>query len=221
MPHRKPLLTIPCGPNVVVGGGYSNYLLRSFDESQPGGISWAFLDLDSGRRPSPPPEVVKNSPHGEPSPELLAWAEREGVDLITVKTKLPGGEKPAYAFQPLGMKVWRIDNARFDNLQNELCHGDKNNLGKPWTGLIAQIDEKSGKFDDSLTASYLFITKEGICGALQLQSPLSREPVPGTRAPQSGGWRYQFIYELDRQEIFTPSGDAPLQRQSQRQIASR
>ena len=125
----------------------------------------------------------------------MAWAEQEGVDLITVKTKLPGSEKPVYAFKPLGMKVWRIDNARFDNLQNELSYGEKGKLGEPWNGLIAQVDEKTGKFDDTLTASYLFITKEGICGAIQIQSPLSRKPVPGMPAPRTGGWHYKFIYE--------------------------
>ena len=140
---------------------------RRSNEPQPGGISRAFLDLDSGRHPSPPQELIKGSFNGEPSKDLLAWAEQEGVDLITVKTKLAGSEKPVYAFKPLGMKVWRIDNARFDNLQNELSYGGKGKLGEPWNGLIAQVDEKTGTFDDTLTASYLFITKEGVCGAIR------------------------------------------------------
>jgi beta-lactamase regulating signal transducer with metallopeptidase domain len=191
MPHGKPLLEIPCGPNVAVGGGASNYWIKSFDESP----SQAFLDFDSGRQPSPPKELVENSPGGEPSKELLVWAEQEGVDLITVRTRLPGSDKPVYAFKPVGMKVWRIDNARFDHLQNELCSGDKSDFPDLWHGPIAQIDEKSGKFDDKLTVSFLFITKEGVCGAIQLQSPLSQELVPGMRGPNRGGWHYKFIYE--------------------------
>ena len=181
----------PGGPNVVVGTGMSNYFVESFDESP----SRAFFDLDSGRYPSPPKELIENSRDGEPSKELLAWAEQEGVDLIVVKTKLPGSDRPVYAFQPVGMKVWRIDNARFDRLQNELCYGDKSSFSDVWNGLIAQIDEKSGKFDDKLTASFLFVTKEGICGAIQLQSPLSQEPVHGTPVGHKGGWHYKFIYE--------------------------
>ena len=191
MPHGKPLSEIPCGPNVAVGGGASNYWIKSFDESPLD----AFLDFDSGRHPNPPKELVENSPGGEPSKELLVWAEQEGVDLITVRTRLPGSDKPVYAFKPVGMKVWRIDNACFDHLQDELCSGDRSDFQDRWHGLIAQIDEKSGKFDDKLTISFLCITKEGICGAIQLQSPLSQELVPGMRGPNRGGWHYKFIYE--------------------------
>ena len=160
-----------------------------------GESSQAFLDLDSGRHPSPPEELIKASSNGEPSKDLLTWAEQEGVDLITVKTRLPGSEKPVYAFQPLGMKVWRIDNAVSTIFRTSLLLTRKASSASRGTGLIAQIDEKTGKFDDTLTASYLFITKEGICGAIQLQSPLGREPVPGMPAPRTGGWHYKFIYE--------------------------
>ena len=196
MPHVRPLSKIPCGPNVVVGGGASNHWTRPFDESP----SRAFLDFDTGRLPTPPKELVDNSSRGEPSKELLAWADREGVDLITVKTRLPGSDKPVYAFKPVGMKIWRIDNARFDHLDNELRHGNESDFSNPWQGPIAQIDEKSGKFDDKLTASFLFITKEGICGAIQLQSPLSQEFIPGVPVDDRGGWRYKFIYERSPHE---------------------
>jgi beta-lactamase regulating signal transducer with metallopeptidase domain len=202
-PHPKPASEIPCGPNVVVGGGVSNRLVRSFDESQPGAFLQAFLDLDSGRLPNPPQDLLEISPNGETSKELLAWAEREGVDLITVKTALPGSDRRVYAFLPLGMKVWRIDNDRFDNLQNELCDANKVSLPEPWKGLMAQVDEKTGKFDEKLTVSFLFITKEGTCGALQIQSPISRELRPGMPVGGRGGWHYKFIYERSPEEAAT------------------
>jgi beta-lactamase regulating signal transducer with metallopeptidase domain/protocatechuate 3,4-dioxygenase beta subunit/Leucine-rich repeat (LRR) protein len=197
MPHRKPPFDIPTGSNLAVGSGFANHTIISFDEPQPGGYWRSFRDLDSGRLPIPPQELVKTSINGEPSKELIAWAEREGVDLIVVKTKLPGSDKREYAFAPLGMKVWRIDNGFFDNLQDELNAQGK--IGRPWTGPIAQIDEKTGKYDAAMTASYLFITKEGICGALQLQSPLATEPAPGTPAPRTGGWHYKFISDSREQ----------------------
>jgi hypothetical protein len=195
MPHHNPPVDIPRGPNVAVSGGVSNHLIRSFDESQPGGISRAFLDLDSGRNPSPPQEVITASSNGEPSNELLAWAEREGVDLITVKTKLPGDDKLVYAFKPVGMKVWRIDNDRFNDLQNYLSYGETKDLQKPWNGLMAEVDETTGKFNDKLAVSFLFITKEGTCGAFQIQSPISPTILPGMPAGDHGGWHYRFIYE--------------------------
>ncbi len=191
MPHLQPAMEVPFGSRVVVSGGASNHRVQSFDES-----AWeAFLDFDTGRRPNPPPELAKDAPGGEPSKELLAWAEQEGVDLIVVKVRLPGSKDRVYAFKPVGMKVWRIDNDRFDNLQNELVAGDRKELPTPWIGLVAQLDEKSGKYDDQLTASFLFVTKEGTCGALQIQSPISPTVRPGMPVGNRGGWTYRFIYE--------------------------
>ena len=94
----------PVGPNVVVSEGEMNSTIRSFDEAPADG----FLDLDTGRLPNPPANLLKNSPGHEPSRDLLAWAEREGVDLINIKIKSSDG-KWFYAFKPLGMKVWRIE----------------------------------------------------------------------------------------------------------------
>ena len=199
MPHGKPHAEIPRGPNVVVGVGASNSLLRSFDEPQIGRLSQSFMDIDIGRLPQPSAKLLKNSPYNEPSKELLAWAGQGGVDLIIVKTKLPGSKQPVYAFMPLGMKVWRIENDCYDNLQQELRYGEKSDLGEPWDGLIAQIDKKNGEYDDTLTASYLFITKEGICGAIQIRPPVNSQLPIGMPAP-SGGWQYRFVYENNPKE---------------------
>lgn len=194
MPDQKPPSKIPCGANAIVGGSVSNSRVRSFDESTWG----AFVDLDSGRYPDPPRELLANSPGGEPSKELLVWAEQEGVDLIGVKTRLPGSEEPFYALMPLGMKVWRVENSLFENLQRELRFSDELVLPTAWDGLIAQIDEESGKGDDTSTVSFLFITQEGVCGALQIASPMNREVAHGARVSDEGGYRYRFIYEDDR-----------------------
>ena len=144
----------PVGPNVVVSEGEMNSTIRSFDEAPADG----FLDLDTGRRPNPPANLAKNSPGHEPSRDLLAWAEREDVDLINIKIKSSDG-KWFYAFKPLGMKVWRIENSRFDGIETELRESKQLKLPAAWEGPLAQIDEKSGQYDGKLTASFLFITK--------------------------------------------------------------
>lgn len=181
----------PRGANVTEGDGSSNWLVRSFDESPSDG----FLDLDSGRLPCASKELIKASAGHTPSKGLLAWAKREGVDLITVKIKSPDGTKSHYAFQPVGMKVWRIANSRYDTIVQELRQDKKLELPEPWQGPLAQIDEKSGAYDEKSTASYLFITKEGICGALQIRFPFKRDLARGMLAYSDGGWRYKFIYE--------------------------
>lgn len=193
-PQGNPLSAIPYGSNTIVGEGFLSDLKWSFDEPYPWGLSQAFFDLDSGRRPSPPQELVKRALNGELSQDLLAWAEKESVDLITVKSRLPGSELPVCFFKTLGMKVWRIDNALFDNLQNDLSQSEKGEFGKAWNGPLALVDEETGKFDNTLTVSFLFITKEGVCGAIQIQSPLSQQ-FGSTPPPPGGRWHSKFIYE--------------------------
>ncbi len=173
-PTGKPPAEFPVGPNVTTGGGAINQSIKSFQESPSDG----FLDLDTGRRPRPPDELVKTSTGPEPSPELLAWAEREGVDLINVKVTLPLGDISYYAFKPIGMKVWRIDNDRFENIEKELRQGKKLDLPEAWESPLT-------------LGSFLFITKEGTCGAIQIRSPL------GQGAYTNGGLHYEFIYEDD------------------------
>ncbi|MGO9112544.1 MAG: M56 family metallopeptidase [Thermoguttaceae bacterium] len=181
--HQPRSPRFPCGPNVVVGGGAMNGSIHSFDESPADG----FLDLDTGRLPNPPANLVKNVSGYEPSRELLAWAGQEGVDLITIKIKSSDG-KWFYAFKPLGMTVWRIENSRFDHIERELHESKQLKLPSPWEGPLAQIDEKNGQYDDKLTVSFLFITKEGICGAMQIRSPLVNAGYT------DGGLHYKFVY---------------------------
>ena len=63
MPRQKRLTEIPSGPRVAVSGGISWGPMRSFKENP----RQAFLDLDSGRLPLAPEELVRRSPGGEPS----------------------------------------------------------------------------------------------------------------------------------------------------------
>jgi beta-lactamase regulating signal transducer with metallopeptidase domain len=188
MPGHK-LSAVPVGKNVRVGEESDNTMVQSFDEFP----LMAFMDLDTGRYPMPRDELLRSSAGGEPSKELLAWAEGMGVDLIVVKTKQPDSDKSFCALKPLGMKVWRIDNSLFENLENALRSADKLDL-PPWNGLIAQIDEKTGGYDEKLTVSFVFITKEGICGAIQIRPPFGGMPASGQVASRDqGGWQLRFI----------------------------
>jgi beta-lactamase regulating signal transducer with metallopeptidase domain len=187
---RQPQTDFPCGPKVVVDGVIQGLFIRSFEESP----SQGFVDLDSGRHATPPADLVKSCADHEPSEKLLAWAEKEGVDWIYVAVTPPGG-KPYYAIQPVGMKVWRIGNDRFDNLQKELRESKKLELPSSWEGPLAQVEEKGRQYNEKLTASFLFITREGVCGAVQIRSPMSSPLTPDAFAYTDGGVRYSFIYE--------------------------
>ena len=72
-------------------------LIVSFDDPQVLLRCMACIDLDTGRMPQAPQELVKGSSPGNPSPDLLAWAEKEGVHLIGMKFRPQGSEKSYYA----------------------------------------------------------------------------------------------------------------------------
>ena len=196
-PNQQSRSEFPCGPNVT-GYMLNDAFEGAFDEPS----TRSLVDLDTGRCPIPPPELVKHCQGHEPSQELLAWASQERVNLITTKITPPGSDKSYYAFKPLGLKVWRLDNGRFDNIQNELHRSKRFELAEPWKGLLAQIDEKSGALDENLTVSFLFITSRGTCGTIQIQPPVppgSRELTSGP-IPKRGRVRYWFVYEGDTEK---------------------
>jgi beta-lactamase regulating signal transducer with metallopeptidase domain len=189
----------PTGPKLIVDEGVWWSFIQSFDESPGDG----FLDLDTSRHPNPPQDLL-TKPAGSHaagslatplSPDLIAWAEREGVDLVNVKINVPGG-KTYYAFQPLGMRVWRIENRLADALQKDDHQGITIDLPAPWKGPLAQVDAKTRAYN-GMNASYLFITREGTCGLLQLLAPLSTKPVYGSACMGGGGLKYKPIYEGD------------------------
>ena len=185
MPHDPPLLEIPHGPKVTVADGNTWSSIEQF------------LDLDTGRQPPTPKELINNSPKDIPSKELIAWAEKEGVDLIRIEIKPTGSDKAYYAFQPVAMKVWRIDNSFYDDIGNKVRENKIPKLSESWEGPISSINEKIGVSDDK-PASFLFITKEGVCGAMQINSPVvskQSSPYQGGPASYSKTFEYKFIYE--------------------------
>ncbi len=198
----QPLTEIPCGKTVEVFGGVEFPFIISFDDPRPMFRYMAFIDLDSFRLPQPPEDLLKSSPPGKPSSNLLAWAEKEGVHLIGMKFKPQGSEKAYYGFQPVGMKVWRIDNSRYDHLANELQTAEKFGLPGPWEGPIASLDEKTGQIDTHRPASFLFITNRGICGAIRVQSkesyPMPKEGTPASEIKPV--FELQFIYRNDKSQ---------------------
>ena len=99
----RPLTKIPCGATVAVEEGEAFPFIAAFDDPRSPMSMMAFLNLNTGQMPQPSAELLKSSSQGKPSPELLSWAEKEGVSLIGIKFKPSGSEKSYYGFQPLGM----------------------------------------------------------------------------------------------------------------------
>ena len=81
------------------------------------------------------------------------------------------------------------------DLQEELRRSKSLELPAAWKGPLAQLDERTGAYDEKLTVSFLFITREGVCGAVQIRPPMSRPSSPGTPVEISGGVLYRYVYE--------------------------
>jgi hypothetical protein len=154
----------PAGPGVVLVNSWRGYAIKPFHASR----GESFLDLDANvRAAAPPKDLVSASPDDEPSNELVDWAEKEGVDLIGVKIRPAGGDKVFYGAKLLGMRAWRIDDASLSTVAGDLQAGKTPDLGQPVEGVLAPIDPTTGELT-GVTATFLFITREGACGVLTM-----------------------------------------------------
>ena len=182
MPQPSLPTEIPTGPFVKLGEGM---LYQQFEP---------YLNLDVGRAIPRPEELLKHSPKDHPSPELLTWAAQKGVDLLRIEIKRPGDNKTYYGYQPVGMKIWKIDNKRLQNLEKELQQSKKLALPPLWEGPISSVDQQEADIAEEKAATFLFITREGTCGTMQIRSGLFHEFVQGAAVYGPPVFEYRHIY---------------------------
>ena len=100
-PEAMPLTgrkTPPAGPGVKLQQqGQQGCPVQSAQESSRLG----FVDLDTMREAGWPTSLPPVAEIGVDSPQLLAWARKEGFDLVGVTYTPPGDSKPLYCLQPL------------------------------------------------------------------------------------------------------------------------
>jgi WD40 repeat protein/beta-lactamase regulating signal transducer with metallopeptidase domain/uncharacterized GH25 family protein/glutathione peroxidase-family protein len=202
MPQASAPTEIPCGPLVKLAEGCSHHQFEPY------------LNLDVGRGIASPEELLKNSPKDHPSPELSAWAAQNGVDLLRVEIKRPGDSKTYYGYQPVGMKVWKIDNKRLKNLEKELQGSKKLDIPPPWTGPISSVDQREGDLPVEEPATFLFITREGTCGVMQIRSALFHEFIEGSPVMGPPVFEYRYIYKSEPKEPSAKETIVPAQPQS-------
>lgn len=190
-------------------GGTNGYRFQGFKQASD---EWkrVFVDLDANIRCAvPPKELIDNSRDDEPSPELLKWAEKQEVDLIGIEMKPAGSDRVFYCLKPVGMRVWRLheshvpplprfpgpqppDTPLFARYFRELQKGNKIDLGEPIDGVLAPINPETGKYDSRISPSYLFLTREGACGTLEL-----RQGGGGGGPFNCGEFDVRLIYDKD------------------------
>jgi hypothetical protein len=188
MPQPSLPTELPCGRLVKLDQGVS------YHQFEP------YLNLDVGPAIPRPDAILKDSPKDHPSPELLAWATQNGVDLLRIEIKRPGDSKTYYGYQPVAMKVWKMDNERLKNLEKELQESKKLELPPLWEGPISSLDEQEGDISEEKPATFLFITRDGTCGTIQIRSGLFHPFVQGAPVMGPAVFEYDYIYESELEE---------------------
>jgi hypothetical protein len=133
---------------------------------QPGDYFRTFKDLDTGveiRWPEDLPDASKVK-----ADEIAAFAAREGHDLRGTEYTAPDSSRSCYALEGLGLRAWQIDNIRFDTIEQDLRAGKPPRLDRPARALLMDVDRKTGVYHPENKATFLFVTREGATGVLQV-----------------------------------------------------
>ncbi len=153
----------PQGPLVGLTGRRSNHLLESVRNPRAKDV---FYDLDTGRTCALPESL--RGPAGQPErlDDILAWAAREGFDLMGTEYTPPGATKPHFVLRSLGLSAWQIQTERWKTLETELQENRPLDMGTRTDGLLARFDIARGQYAPQETATFLFQTREGGHGVL-------------------------------------------------------
>jgi hypothetical protein len=163
----------PTGNRLQVSNGPMNAIVGP---PRPQDYYRTFKDLDTGRElPWPGQLPASSKVKGD---EVAAFAAREGLDLRGIEYTPPGSGLSYYAIQGLGLRAWQIDNSRYFTIENELRAGRPPKLDRPAGALLMDFDPETGVYYPENKATFLFVTREGTTGALQLNGRVTGLPGP-------------------------------------------
>jgi len=187
----------PTGAKVRAGGG------ANMDIGPPQTVRDArtFMDLDAGRSIKWPDELP--APEKAKPDDVAIWAAREGYDLRGIEYRPPGSDKSYYALQGFNLRLWQIDNRRYNTIEGELRGDRAPELGRPAGDLLMDFDPQTGTYHPENEATFLFVTRDGATGVLQVINLITDlivpsdigQPIPTKRT--RGSYRgVQFQYKL-------------------------
>ena len=180
---------LPSGPNVeLIGAGWGGVI-----ESVHNAGKACFIDLDTRREAGWPDELPPLGKTQLESPELLAWARREGFDVVGI-THTPEGEtKPLYCLMPFDLRAWRISEAQHRLLPEMIVGERPYPLDQPVDLLVPQRKIPKPRDQNHSGDSFLFVTREGTAGLLRMTAQVT-------------GTKDSTAYAYSDDEIFQDSG---------------
>lgn len=152
---------------------------------QEGEHAWHFLDLDSGYRPVWPDEISKDETSME-SKQLSNWAQKSGVDLMCVTHRSRDG-KETYVLKAIGMQVREIHSRQLRDIHKLITAGTLPE-GRPVGELLMHYDDDSKQFVPDANAAFIFVTREGNMGLIEITERITRTAnMTGQAAGVSNG----------------------------------
>jgi hypothetical protein len=146
-----------------------------------------FLDLDTNRTGTIPESLRPAKGQPEKLDEIAAWAAREGFDVMGTQHTIPGEDRPHFVLRSLGLTAWQIKTDLWNDIKDVLAKPELPEFGAPAAGLLSPYDEAKNEYKPKEFATYLFVTREGGCGALFVGAEVTStavkfgEPAPPPR----------------------------------------
>lgn len=153
----------PHGRGYQANVNVANLILQSVRDAQ---AKYVFIDFDTGREGKLPDHLKAAATNSERLDDILAWAAREGYDVMGTEYTLPGDKKSHYVLRALGMTTWEIDVNRWPKFSEELAGEGRIDMGTRTNGLLARYDAARGQYLPEQTAAFLFQTRDGTYGAM-------------------------------------------------------
>lgn len=168
-PQEIDLTPAPLGPQARLddGAGVTGMVVSPAVER--GGYSTHFMDLDTGLCLSWPAEIPRDDSGTDP--RLAAWAAENGLDLMCVAIK--AGDLEAYSLRTLGMTAVEITPAEARTLEKQLARGELP-AGRMVEDLLLHSDPGSGELIASANAAFLYTTREGGRGLIEVTDRVTK-----------------------------------------------
>ena len=172
--------SVPLDISLTTDTGSGNDILLSIRTSSVPEFPSQLLDLDTNRRANVPEKWRRDSLSADDMTELIQWATGEGFDLMGDEFTDSDG-KSVYALRTFGLQAWQLEDARWKSLPAKFTVNELKANGRPvpdeW---LLHRDADSGKIDAQKHAPFLFITREGTPGCINVGIPVTDDSLkPG------------------------------------------
>jgi len=156
----------------------AGWVIQSAHESK----QRCFIDLDTMREGGWPTSLPPVDKIGVDSPEVLAWARKQGYDVMGITYTSPETGKPTYCLKPLDMQVWKITPQEHRDLPDAMAGHKAYPQSHPVDLMILQHEMKR-PFDRKYGGdAFLFVTREGTAGLLRMTTQVTDTDNPTAEA---------------------------------------